>query len=139
MIVVVDTNVLISAVMKDSVKRRILLFSGLEFVCPEAIVRELRKYKQEILDKSGMTGNDFDSVLERILDNVALIPDGDIEAHRTEAEKIMSRIDLSDAPYIAAALDIPDSIIWSDDRHFEEQRGVRVVKTEQLFKMFCKT
>jgi predicted nucleic acid-binding protein len=138
MIVVIDTNVLISAVMKDSAKRRILLLSGMEFVCPEAIVRELRKHKQEILDKSRMTVHDFDSVLERILENVALIPDRDIEAHRTEAEKIMSRIDFSDAPFIAAALGIPDSIIWSDDRHFERQKKVAVVKTEQLFRMFYK-
>ncbi|MBM3303571.1 MAG: PIN domain-containing protein [Candidatus Aenigmarchaeota archaeon] len=138
MIIVVDTNVLVSALIRDSATRRVLMYSGMNFVCPEATALELRRNRGEILAKSGLAAPDFDFVFEMILGNVAIIPDRDIEACRREAEEIMSIIDIADAPFIAAALDIPDAIIWSDDKHFEKQKRVRVVKTEQILRMLFK-
>ena len=51
-----------------------------------------------------------------------------------EAEKIMDHIDKDDTPFIAAAL-ATNSIIWSDDKHFEKQNKIKILKTKDLIKM----
>jgi predicted nucleic acid-binding protein len=42
---VIDTCILISALLKDSVTREILLFSSLEFLLPEHALEELENHK----------------------------------------------------------------------------------------------
>ena len=48
----------------------------------------------------------------------------------------MEKIDEEDVIFIATALTLEDSIIWSDDRDFEKQDTVRVIKTKDLLKYF---
>ena len=38
--------------------------------------------------------------------------------------------------FIAAALSYPDSKIWSDDKHFERQNKIQVLKTKSMIIMF---
>jgi predicted nucleic acid-binding protein len=136
MIVVVDTNVLISALMKDSVKRRLILLSGDELVCPEAVIHEIRKHRGGIITRSGLDNNGFDSVLEKLLESVALIPDKETEEHRTESMKLMKGIDIGDAPFIAAALGIPGSVIWSDDKDLKRQKKIKIMNTKDFLGRF---
>ena len=63
---------------------------------------------------------------------VKLVPTEEIEKNWDEAKKIMEHIDPEDVVFIATALSIDDSVIWSDDRHFEKQDKARVLKTEDM-------
>lgn len=63
---------------------------------------------------------------------VRLVPTEEIEKNWSEAKKIMEHIDKEDVIFIATALGIIDSVIWSDDKHFEKQGKVKVVKTEDM-------
>ena len=44
----------------------------------------------------------------------------------------MEHIDPEDIVFIATALSISDSAIWSDDGHFEKQDKVKVLKTKDV-------
>ena len=41
-------------------------------------------------------------------------------------------IDKEDIIFIATALGIEDSVIWSDDRHFERQNKIKILKTKEI-------
>ena len=138
MIIIIDTNVLISALIRDSVTRKIIVYSGLNFYYPEISLHEIRKYKNLILKKSGLSEDDYENLLGKILEYVLLVPTEEIEEKLEEAKSIMLHIDPDDVVFIAAALSYPDSLIWSDDAHFEKQARIKVLKTYQFMKLFQK-
>ena len=53
-----------------------------------------------------------------------------------EAKQIMEHIDPEDVTFIAAALSQEDAVIWSDDRHFEKQDNVIILKTKDMVSLF---
>ena len=63
---------------------------------------------------------------------IKLVPTEEIRKNWGKAKKIMGHIDKEDAIFIAAALSIRDSIIWSDDKHFKKQDKVKVLKTGDM-------
>jgi predicted nucleic acid-binding protein len=138
MIVVIDTNVIISALIRDSLTRKVIIESGLNFVYPEISLHELRKHKKTIIDKSGLPEKDIDKLLDKLLEYVVLIPTEAVKSHLDEAKLIMQKIDPNDVVFIAAALTFRNSVIWSDDKDFERQKRIRIVKTRDFARVFVK-
>ena len=52
-----------------------------------------------------------------------------------EAKMIIGDIDEEDIAFIACALTIEDSIIWSDDKHFEKHAQILTLKTTDIVEM----
>ena len=48
----------------------------------------------------------------------------------------MDHIDTEDTIFIATALAITDANIWSDDKHFKQQKSIPVFKTEELVELY---
>ncbi len=132
--IILDTNILISALIKDSISRQIILLSANEFYYLRESLKEIEKYKSLILEKSGLSEQDCNKVLEKILERVILIENTEIEPFLKEAKRIMDKIDPKDTIFIAGALAKPDSVIWSDDAHLHQQNAVRVWKTTDIVK-----
>ncbi|MBI4181494.1 MAG: PIN domain-containing protein [Candidatus Aenigmarchaeota archaeon] len=138
MTVVPDTNVLMSALIRDGATRRIIVASGLPFCYPEISPEDIRKHRELILRTSGMDAAAYEQMLAKLLEYVALVPTEGIREHLETAGSIMRGIDPNDAVFIAAALTSPPAVIWSDDRDFDGQSAVKVVKTRQLARVFSK-
>lgn len=136
MILIVDSNILISALIKDSKTREIIVKADQRFLIPEMVIEEVRKYKDLIIEKSGMSDEEYNQLFEKLLNYIELIPTELIEKNLEEALAIMRNIDKKDAAFIAAALSYPDSKIWSDDEHFERQTRIQVFKTKDIALMF---
>lgn len=49
---VIDTNILLSALIRDSTTRKIIIKSGWSFYYPEMSFHEVRKYKGLVLEMS---------------------------------------------------------------------------------------
>ncbi len=128
---VVNTNRIIAALIKDGLSRKILTHGDADFLSIEFSAQELSKQKSMILHKAHITEEEFDRVLEKLKNSMVSVPDALIQLHMGKAKEIMDHIDPDDTPFIAAAL-ATDADIWSDDRHFEQQSTVRVWKTLQL-------
>ena len=72
--IIIDSNILFSALIKDSLTRKIILTYEGSFLFPSFIFEEMEGHKQELLDKSGMNRGEFDKLLGIILKKVAIIP-----------------------------------------------------------------
>ncbi|MBI4439472.1 PIN domain-containing protein [Candidatus Woesearchaeota archaeon] len=133
--VVIDTNILISALIKDSITRRLIVKSGFQFNYPEMSFHELRKHKSLVLDKSGMSEVEYMDVLNDLLSYVNVIPDEAVTQTLEEAAKLMGKIDPDDVVFLAAALTL-DAAIWSDDAHFDRQKRIKIFKTKEMARLF---
>ena len=134
---VIDTNILISALIKDSVTRKIIIESGLNFYYPKISFYEIQKHKQLVLKKSRMSGKQFNDVLNILLDNVILVSEYRFADSLDKANNLIGKIDINDVVFLACALSL-NLEIWSDDKHFQKQNEVKVLTTQEFIKRFLK-
>ena len=133
--IVIDANVLFSALIKDSTTRRIILEHDGFFLFPSYIFIEMEKHKDELLKKSRMSEEDFGKLLRMILKRVVIIPNEVLIPHKREAYKIVKDIDPDDTLFFACALAHSNSIIWSDDKKLKKQNKIRVYLTEEIIRI----
>ncbi|MHA1256698.1 MAG: PIN domain-containing protein [Promethearchaeota archaeon] len=126
---IIDTNILISSLLKDSTTREILLNESLNFYLPEIVLSEVNKYLPYIIQKSELSEEEIKKLLNTILENLILVPIDEYEKKMNEGMKIIGNIDEKDAQFIALALSIENDGIWSNDKHFEKQKKIKVFKT----------
>lgn len=134
--IIIDVNVLFSALIRDSTTRTILVKSGFDFYFPEPSLHKIRKYKEYILEKTGLAEEEYTTLLGMLFRYIKLIPTEQIEKHWEQAKHIMEHIDEEDVTFIAAALGTSDSIIWSDDSDFDKQQKIAVFKTKNIVLLF---
>lgn len=172
--IVVDTNVFISALIKDGTTRKIIINSEYNFLFPEFEFYEIKKHKLDILQKSGLPEKELNILLLRLLNSVKIkktflsyhtlkcvvcslgfldaqksetqnrkyifkyvvsisdiIPADIIIKFRKEALDIIGEIDPDDAQFVATALAF-NAVIWSDDKHFQQQNKIKVLTTKDI-------
>lgn len=135
MIFVIDSNILISALIRDSTTRKILIESEWVFYYPEIAFHEIRKYKQMIIEKSGMTELDYSDVVSRLLKHIILVPEEQFSKNLKEANEILGKIDVDDVVFLATAMSIDNSKIWSNDPHLHQQNRIKTLNTEDVVKL----
>jgi predicted nucleic acid-binding protein len=131
---IINTNRIIAALIKDSYSRKIIMSGKFELVTISFASNEIKKHKREILDKTNLSEIEFDNLLSIFLKKIYVIDDIVINSKTKEARKIMDNIDPDDSPFIALALSIKNDGIWSDDMHFSKQNVIKVWRTDQLFR-----
>ena len=130
---IVDTNRIIAALIKDSISRRIITHINKELITIDFSEKEIKKYKALILKKAKISSFELNLIFEKLKEKLIILDDKIILTKMKEASKIMDDIDPDDTPFIAAAL-ATKSDIWSDDKHFDRQNEVKVWKTKDLMK-----
>lgn len=136
MIIIIDVNVFLSALIRDSTTRALIFTSGQEFCFPEKSMQKIRKYKQYIKEKSALSDLEFLKLFHTLMKFIRIIPDEELLDNWDEAKRIMKHINPEDVPFIAAALSQEGAIIWSNDCHFEKQDAVIALKTKDLINLF---
>ena len=107
---------------------------NIEFFTIDYVMNEINKYKDTILKKSNMSREEIETLFSLVMENINIVPDEDVKHNMKEAKEIIKDIDVKDAPFLAAALAIPNDGIWSHDRHFEKQNKVKVWISKDLLK-----
>ena len=133
--IVIDTNVLIAGLLKDSTTRRLLVSKNINFYIPEFAFEEIIKHKLELLNKSELSENEFDELLDLIIENINVVPFEEIKPHMNKAKGIMKDIDIKDAPFIACALYLNCGILSFDD-DFKKQDSVRLFDINDLIEQY---
>lgn len=136
MIIIVDVNIILSALIKDSTTREIIIKSGQDFYFPEPSIHTIRKHRDLILEKSGLSQIELLTMLNTLFRFIQIVPTEEILQNWDEAKKIMEHIDPEDVTFIAAALGKEDAVIWSDDKHFDRQNRVVNLKTSDIVRLF---
>ena len=130
--IILDVNIILSAIIKDSITRKVIFESGHTFYFPEYAFKKIEKYKDYILAKSGLEAEEFSNLLKSLFKHIEIISTGNLADSWEKSMDIIEKIDSEDVVFIAAALTIQDAAIWSDDNHFDKQNAVKVLKTKDM-------
>ena len=129
---VIDSNILFAALLKDSTTRTILFNKKFEFIAPSYIFSEISKYRNYIIKKVGINNEDFEILLKLIFENIKIIPEAEYAKFAEELSKEI--MDVKDIPYLALATFTNAEGIWTHDLHFKQQDKVKVFSNMDLFK-----
>ncbi len=133
--IIIDSNVLFSALIKNSLTRKLILDYEGVFLFPSYIFDEFEEHKEELIKKTGMEEKEIQKLINLILKKVFIVPNEILDSYREEALKIMGKIDPDDTLFIACALAYENSIIWSDDKKLKKQTRVKVLNTSEIIKI----
>jgi len=131
--IIVDANILFAAVIKDGITARLMFVDRLHLYAPELLLEEFSKYRDEILQKSHRTPDNFDNVLSELFSIIHFIPKSEFQKMMKVADEISPDID--DSVYFALALKtgLP---IWSNDARLKKQSAVRIYSTSDMLHLF---
>ena len=87
MIIIIDSNILVSAIIKDGFTRELIVQCKEQLVAPEYLFQEIRNNEEEILLKSKLNIKDYRDLLKILLKYITIIPNEVIMSHREEAIK----------------------------------------------------
>ena len=133
---VIDTNILIAALIKDSSTREVIFNSGWTFYYPFVAMEEIAKYKFLILQKSRLEEADYEILIRKLFGKIMLIEQSRINSFLDFAYDLIGKIDKKDVPFMALALSIPNDGLWTDDSDFEKQNEIKIWKTEDILRIF---
>lgn len=129
---VIDTNRIMAGLLKDSASRRIILQDSFSFYAPDYCETELFKHRPYLVKKAKIPEEDFDLLMQVLLDKVELVPFEDFAGEYDRAMNIMEPVDENDAPFLAVGLALGIEGIWTEDRHFLRQDLLNVYSTRDL-------
>ena len=131
MLIVLDSNIFISALIKEGITRKIIMSSKNKFLLPEYSFVEIKRHKKDILSKSGLSKNEFFILMKKLLKYVNIVKKENILEYQERAKTIIGEIDKDDILFIATSLAFKCPI-WSDDSHFKMQKEVKVYNTSEF-------
>jgi predicted nucleic acid-binding protein len=130
MLLVVDANVLISALIAAGKTADLLFCEQLQFIAPEFLFLEIEDHKGEIVAKSGLSDAEVDEFLSLLKAQIEVIPRQQFERYLQEANRISP--DPDDTEYFALALRF-GAILWSNDKELKEKQSkVTVLSTAEV-------
>ncbi len=88
--IIIDSNILFSALIKRSITREIILSYKSKFLFPSYIFEEMEKYKSLLLKKSKLSKLDFNELLDIILQKVIIVPESTLQKHKKKAISFLS-------------------------------------------------
>lgn len=132
---VVDANVVISALIADSKTRELIVTLEPELMTPEVVHVEIGNYEDLIVEKSGMDADRVQQFMDLLFQYIETVPASEFYPYIEEAEEAIGDTDPDDVLYVACAL-ARDAGVWSDDSDFDEQDLVPVFTTSEVIESF---
>ena len=132
---VIDANVVISALIADSKTRELIVTLEPDLLTPEFVHDEIESYEELIVEKSGMTPDRVAQFIDLLFQYIEVVPASEFYPYIEEADAAISDTDPDDVLYVACAL-ATDADIWSDDSDFEEQNIVEAHSTSKVIDSF---
>ena len=129
---VIDANILFSALIKNSFTAELIFNDDIKLYCPEFIIEEFLKYENEISEKMSRTREEFVMIMHMFKDIISVVPK---EEYVTFMEKgVEISPDPKDPLYFALALKL-NCAIWSNDAKLKKQDKVTVYNTTEVMKL----
>ena len=108
---VIDSNIIFSAFIRDSNTRKLIFSQLLELITPDYTLDEIKKYEPLICEKGNLSSSEFQLLLVLLFEKITLIPKEEYENNLLVAEKLIKDID--DVAFLALALATKSDGIWS--------------------------
>ena len=102
---IIDTNIFMSALIKDGLTRYLIVNSPFKLLIPEQELIEIKKYQYLISKKSQQNHEDLAILISELLKYIRVIRNRNLLPFREKAKRIMHRIDKKRCPiYCSCAL-----------------------------------
>jgi predicted nucleic acid-binding protein len=123
--VVVDTNLIFSALVSNSSRIREILFeSNLTFYAPDYLITEIFKHKDKLVKYSKLSENEFFLYFNAIFEQIRFVPTDFIGSEsRQIAYDLCKDVDINDIPFIALSVELKIPL-WTGDKKLKE--GLRL-------------
>ncbi len=132
--IAVNTSVIISALLKEGLTRRIIFLAPFELCTVPYAREEIENHRGEFLARTKLDEDAFQFLLDLIFSKVQCIEPKEIQLYRDKAAAVMKDIDINDAPFVALALHL-GCPIWSNDEHFKRQYVVKTYNTREIIRL----
>jgi predicted nucleic acid-binding protein len=132
---VIDTNIIISSLISNSVRRNILMNSSFNFISPEYTYTEIMNHSDIITKKAKLTSKDLQYVMDILFSKITIYPKEEYADCYPLAKKIMNEIDPDDIPFLALVIKASVDGIWSEDKGFQRQDRIRIYTTKELIEI----
>ncbi|MCL4379224.1 MAG: PIN domain-containing protein [Candidatus Marsarchaeota archaeon] len=136
--IVVDANVVIAALAKQSITKEVLLYPFIDYYSPDFLLEELAEHEEEIMPKMKTDRLGYQKALGIITKKLKIVHRDAYIQYLADANKIIGEVDKDDVAYIAVALSIEADGVWSYDPHFKQQKAVRLFPTSELIRIIKK-
>jgi len=132
---VIDANVVISALIADSKTRELVVTLEPDLLTPAFVHDEVQNYEDLIVEKSGMEPERVTQFIDLLFQYIDVVPASEFYPAIESADEAIGDTDPDDVLYLACAIAC-DAAIWSDDSDFEEQNIVETYSTSDLIDLF---
>ncbi|MBD2570911.1 PIN domain-containing protein [Anabaena lutea] len=119
--IIVDTNILFSALLNSQSSFANLLFQGeySYYIC-ELVLVELFKRKEKIIKVSQLSENEIVRIYQILLQRLNLYKEDLIAPdNRAAAYALCKDVDESDTPHVALTLEL-EGLLWTGDKKLKE-------------------
>lgn len=130
---VIDVNIIMSALISTGKICDLLFSDALKLFAPEFLLKECEKHKQEIASKAGLPAEALMLAVSLMSSRIRFIPFSEFKQYLPTAKEICP--DSNDTEYFALALKL-DCAVWSEDKRLKRQDLVKVVTTSELLEHF---
>jgi len=132
---VVDANVVISALIADSKTRELIVTLEPDLLTPAFVHDEIENYEELIVEKSGMEPDRVAQFIDLLFQYIQVVPAEDFYPAIERADEAIGDTDPDDVLYLACAI-ATEAAIWSDDSDFDEQNLVGTYSTGDVIDSF---
>lgn len=129
---VADTNIIISALLKEGASRKIILDNNFEIITPSYTLSEITKYRNEICERAGLSLFDFNILLEALFKRIKIINKEFYFEYLDNCCKLVE--DINDIPFLALAIS-NNCPVWTEDKHFKKQNKVKILTTKDMLNL----
>ena len=127
---VIDTNKIIAALIKDGLSRQIITTPIFTFITPEYTLEEISTYEAIIRKKGKLSKKEFDLLFALLFEHIMIIPKEEYNEFLPVSQTLIEDVD--DVPFIALCLAVKADGIWSDDTHFHTHQKFIIFRTKDL-------
>jgi len=118
--IIIDTNIIFSALLSKTTLRKILFLKEYNFYSPNFVIAEIFRHKEKILKFTKSEESDVYEYLNSILKKVNFVNEEIISReNRQEAFRLCFDIDPKDIPFVALALEL-NALLWTGDKKLRE-------------------
>ncbi|WP_336358214.1 PIN domain-containing protein [Haloarcula sp. CGMCC 1.6347] len=132
---VIDANVVISALIADSKTRELIVTLEPDLLTPAFVHEEIENYEELIVKKSGMEPDRVTQFIDLLFQYIEVVPGDDFYQAIEQAKEAIGDTDPDDVLYLACAI-TNDAAIWSDDSDFNEQNLAETHSTTDVINSF---
>ena len=120
MIVVIDANIVFSALVTSNPNRRKYLFSNeIKLYSPNFLITEIFKHKEPILKASTLSNSELSELLNKVFQRISFVNEELISVKNyMEVYRLCKGIDENDVPFLALTLQL-DGKLWTKDKQLK--------------------